>query len=103
MIYDNSSGVNMRVWTGSTQPGFSTAVTGGTLRIAHTGATVSAYLNSALVWSSTWTTGRLVGAADGELRQKLAERLCGAELALRRRKFGQLDRRRTARHQRHRR
>jgi hypothetical protein len=62
-VYDNSSGVNMHVWTGSTQPGFSTAVTGGTLRIARTGATVSAYLNSALVWSSTWTTGRLVGAA----------------------------------------
>jgi hypothetical protein len=62
-VYDNSSGVNVHVWTGSLQPGVSTTVTGGTFRIARTGTTISAYLNSGLVWSSTWTTGRLVGVA----------------------------------------
>jgi hypothetical protein len=62
-VYDNSSGVNVHVWTGSLQPGFSTTATAGTFKIARTGATISAYFNTALVWSSTWTTGRLVGAA----------------------------------------
>jgi hypothetical protein len=61
-VYDNSSGVNVHVWTGSIQPGFSTTVTGGTFRIVRSGATVSAYLNTSLVWSSPWTTGRLSGA-----------------------------------------
>jgi hypothetical protein len=58
-VYDNSSGVNLHVWTGSLESGFSTTLTAGTFRVARTGATISAYFNSALVWSSTWTTGRV--------------------------------------------
>ena len=60
-VYDNSSGVNLHVWTGSLEPGFSTTVTAGTFRIARTGSTITAYFNGAVVWSSSsWTTGPLV-------------------------------------------
>jgi hypothetical protein len=55
-VFDNSSGVNLHVWTGSINGTFATTVTGGTLRIARTGSTLSGYLGNQLIYSTTSTS-----------------------------------------------
>jgi hypothetical protein len=56
-VYDNSSGVNVHVWNGSSVIGATTITgTGGTFRIVRTGSTVSGYFGNTMIYTATQTS-----------------------------------------------
>jgi hypothetical protein len=56
-VYDNSSGVNVHVWNGSSVIGATTVTgTGGTFRIMRTGSTVSGYFGDTMIYTATQTS-----------------------------------------------
>lgn len=61
VVYDNSSGLNVHVWSGAIQGAKAIAQSAGRFRISRVGTTLSAYLDSTLVWSTT-SVSPLTGA-----------------------------------------
>ena len=55
-VYDNNSGLNVHVWTGSINGMTSTAATGGTFRLARVGSTLTGYLGDTPIYSTTSTS-----------------------------------------------
>jgi hypothetical protein len=55
-VYDNNSGPNVHVWTGSISGQTATTATGGTFRISRVGTTLSGYFGSTLIYSTTSTS-----------------------------------------------